>query len=151
MGHDLSKLPNKLDEKTGVCRAVIETPKGRRGKYDYDPKSGLFRLKTLLPDGMSFPLDFGFIPSTLAEDGDPTDVMVLTDEPCPVGTLLDVRLLGVVEAGERTERAVRRAVVDKDGLPRLAQWIERRLQLVEEERDRPLLVVDWHDNGDHGG
>ena len=43
MGHDLSKLPNKLDEKTGVCRAVIETPKGRRGKYDYDPKSGLFR------------------------------------------------------------------------------------------------------------
>ena len=101
MGHDLSKLPNKLDEKTGVCRAVIETPKGRRGKYDYDPKSGLFRLKTLLPDGMSFPLDFGFIPSTLAEDGDPTDVMVLTDEPCPVGTLLDVRLLGVVEAEER--------------------------------------------------
>ena len=56
-----------------------------------------------------------------------------------------------MEPGERTERAVRRAVVDKDGLPRLAQWIERRLQLVEEERDRPLLVVDWHDNGDHGG
>ncbi|MHB8529620.1 MAG: inorganic diphosphatase [Caulobacteraceae bacterium] len=105
---DLTRLPNKLDPKDLTCRAVIETPKGRRGKYDYDPKSRLFKLKTLLPDGMSFPLDFGFIPSTLCDDGDPMDIMVLVDEPSPVGALLEVRLIGAIEASEvedgKTER-----------------------------------------------
>jgi inorganic pyrophosphatase len=100
---DLTQLPHQLDKKTGVCRAIIETPKGRRSKFDYDPQTRLFRLKTVLPEGMSFPLDFGFIPSTLADDGDPTDVMVLMDEPACVGALLDVRLIGVLEA-EETEK-----------------------------------------------
>jgi len=108
MAHNLAKLPHKLDPKSAACRVVIETPKGRRGKLDYDPRSGLFRLKTLLPDGMSFPLDFGFVPSTLCDDGDPLDVMVLADEPNLPGTLLDVRLIGVIEAEEvehgKTER-----------------------------------------------
>jgi inorganic pyrophosphatase len=100
MAHNLTKLPHKLDAKNGSCRAIVETPKGRRGKLDYDEKSGLFRLKTLLPDGMSFPLDFGFVPSTLCDDGDPLDVMVLADEANLPGTLLDVRLIGVIEAEE---------------------------------------------------
>lgn len=105
---DLAKLAHHLDAKTKVCRAVIETPKGRRSKFDYDRKLKAFRLKTLLPEGMSFPLDFGFIPSTLGDDGDPIDVMVLADEPTCVGAVLDVRLIGVIEAEEeekgRTER-----------------------------------------------
>lgn len=100
MIRDPTRLPHRLDEKAGTCRAIVETPKGYRGKYDYDVKSGLFRLKTLLPDGMSFPLDFGFVPSTLADDGDPLDVMILADEPAPVGALVEVRLLGVIEAQE---------------------------------------------------
>ena len=57
-------LPHKLDRATMTCQAVIETPKGARSKYDYDPDTGLFRLAALLPEGMSFPLDFGFFPST---------------------------------------------------------------------------------------
>jgi inorganic pyrophosphatase len=97
---NLAKLDHQLDRKTGVCLAVIETPKGRRSKYDWDEGAKAFRLKTLLPDGMSFPLDFGFIPSTRAEDGDPIDVMVLMDEPAVVGAVLDVRLIGVIEAEE---------------------------------------------------
>jgi inorganic pyrophosphatase len=105
MLRDLTKISHKLDPKDGSCRAIVETPKGRRGKLDYDPKTGTFRLKTLLPDGMSFPLDFGFVPSTLADDGDPLDVMILADEPNASGTLLDVRLIGVIEAEEvRRER-----------------------------------------------
>jgi inorganic pyrophosphatase len=95
---DLTALPHKLDAKTLTCHAVIETPKGRRAKFDYDRKSGLFKLKALLPDGMSFPLDFGFVPSTLCEDGDPLDIMVLVDEPNPQGALVEVRLIGVIEA-----------------------------------------------------
>ena len=108
MKHNLAKLPHRLDERAATCRVVVETPKGRRGKLDYDPKSGLFWLKSLLPDGMSFPLDFGFVPSTLCDDGDPLDVMVLADEPCFPGMFLDVRVIGVIEAEEdehgRTER-----------------------------------------------
>ncbi len=97
-----AKLPHELDRKTMICRAVIETPKGSRSKFDYDEDSGLFRLAGLLPEGMSFPLDFGFFPSTKAEDGDPLDVLVLHDEPIPVGALVSVRLIGVIEA-EQTE------------------------------------------------
>jgi len=52
----------------------------------------------LLPEGLAFPFDFGFIPSTLGDDGDPLDVMVLMDEPAHVGCLLDVRIIGVIEA-----------------------------------------------------
>jgi inorganic pyrophosphatase len=85
-----------------TCRAIIETPKGFRNKFDYDPKSGLFILGGLLPDGMMFPHDFGFIPSTQGEDGDPVDVIVLMDAPAHVGCLIDVRLIGIIEA-EQTE------------------------------------------------
>src|SRR6202171_2610501 len=95
---DLTTLPNQLDPKKGHCRVIIETPKGKRNKFDYDPESDLFKLGGLLPEGMMFPFDFGFIPSTLADDGDPLDVMVLMDEPAHVGCLLDVRIIGVIEA-----------------------------------------------------
>jgi inorganic pyrophosphatase len=108
MTHNLTKLPHELDPDKATCRVVVETPKGRRGKLNYDAESGLFRLKTLLPEGMSFPLDFGFVPATLGGDGDPLDAMVLCDEPNPPGALVDVRLIGVIEAEEiehgQTER-----------------------------------------------
>jgi inorganic pyrophosphatase len=95
---DLSAFPNRWDPKNGECRVIIETPKNRRNKFDYDPESNLFRLGGLLPEGMMFPFDFGFLPSSLGEDGDPLDVMVLMDEPAHVGCLVDVRIVGVLEA-----------------------------------------------------
>ncbi|MEJ5976627.1 inorganic diphosphatase [Novosphingobium sp. PS1R-30] len=95
---NLLDLPHQLDRKALTCRAIIETPKGRQGKFDYDPKSGLFELAGILPTGMSFPLAFGFIPGTLGGDGDPIDVLVLAEEDLPIGCLLPVRLLGVIEA-----------------------------------------------------
>src|ERR1700761_9202863 len=95
---DLTSFPNQLDSKKILCRAIIETPKMRRNKFDYDPESSLFKLGGLLPEGMMFPFDFGFIPSTIGGDGDPLDVMVLMDEPAHVGCLVDVRIIGVIEA-----------------------------------------------------
>ena len=73
---------------------------GRRNKFRYDPDFQLFSLGFLLPEGLIFPYDFGFIPSTLGEDGDPLDVLVMMDEPAHVACLLDVRLIGVIEARE---------------------------------------------------
>src|SRR5271165_2003769 len=94
---DLTALSLQLDDKTGICRAIIETPKGFRNKFDYDTESGLFMLGGLLPEGMMFPFDFGFIPSTLGEDGDPLDILVLMDAPAHVGCLIEVRIIGIIE------------------------------------------------------
>ena len=95
---DLTTLPHQLDAKKGTCRAIIETPKGCRNKFDYDREADLFMLGGLLPEGMMFPFDFGFIPSTLADDGDPLDILVLMDAPAHVGCLIEVRLIGVISA-----------------------------------------------------
>lgn len=100
---DIASLPHELDKKDRTCRVVIETPKGNRNKFDYDPKIEAFTLGGLLPEGLSFPFDFGFVPSTVADDGDPIDVMVLMDEPAHVGCVLTVRLIGVIEA-QQTEK-----------------------------------------------
>src|SRR5271165_2302438 len=95
---DLTALSLQLDDKTGICRAIIETPKGFRNKFDYDTESGLFKLGGLLPEGMMFPFDFGFLPSTPGGDGDPLDILVLMDAPAHVGCLIEVRLVGVIAA-----------------------------------------------------
>src|SRR6202023_2743101 len=99
--NDLTALPNELDPKKGQCRIVIETPKGKRNKFDYDPDSNLFKLGGLLPEGMMFPFDFGFVPSTLGDDGDPLDLLVLMDTPVPPGCLLRCRVIGVIEARQK--------------------------------------------------
>jgi len=74
----------------GKIQVVIETPKGSRNKYAFDEEQRVFSLTKVLPAGMTFPYDFGFIPSTKAEDGDPTDVLVLMDEPAFPGCLLEM-------------------------------------------------------------
>ncbi len=92
--------PSRLksfDSDNGLLRVIIETPKGSRNKYDFDSKERVFHLKTVLPAGMAFPYDFGFVPSTLAEDGDPVDVLVLMDEPAFPGCVLECRVAGVIE------------------------------------------------------
>src|SRR6201992_3976657 len=100
---DLTSLSLQLDDKTGTCRAIIETPKGCRNKFDYDPETGLFKLGGLLPEGMMFPFDFGFTPSTQGEDVDPLDIMVLMDAPAHVGCLIDVRIIGIIDAEQTQE------------------------------------------------
>ena len=87
---------------SGLVRVVVDTPKGSRNKYKYDETLGLYRLSKVLPVGIAFPYDFGFIPSTRAEDGDPLDVLVLGEEALFPGCLVTVRLVGVIQA-EQTE------------------------------------------------
>jgi inorganic pyrophosphatase len=96
----LSCLP-ALDRKENGVTAVIETPKGSANKYNYDDECGAFRLGGVLPEGSTFPYDFGLIPSTLGDDGDPLDVLVFMDNPVPIGCILTVRLIGVIEAKQR--------------------------------------------------
>ena len=88
------------DSEDGVL-VVIETSKGSRNKFGYHEKTGTFRLKHVLPEGSAFPYDFGFVPSTKGGDGDPLDVLVFLDEPAPLGSVVSVRLIGVIEARQR--------------------------------------------------
>lgn len=91
------------DDKSGDLNAIIETPKGFRNKYSYDEELRLFKLKSMMPAGASFPYDFGFLPRTLGEDGDPIDILVLMEEAAFPGCLVHCRLVGVIEA-EQTEK-----------------------------------------------
>ena len=88
---------------------IIETPKGSRNKYAYDVEEHIFELKKVLPAGMAFPYDFGFVPSTRGGDGDPLDVLVLMDEPAFAGCKLSCRVVGLIEGeqsdGKRKERS----------------------------------------------
>src|ERR1700761_984623 len=100
-----------------LLQVIIETPKGSRNKYSFDPNQHVFVLKAALPAGMSFPYDFGFVPQTKAEDGDPLDVLVLMDEPAFPGCALMARLIGVIE-GEQI--APKKAPVRNDRLVAVA-------------------------------
>jgi inorganic pyrophosphatase len=82
-------------------RVVIETPRGSRNKYSYDPECDCMQLSTVLPEGMVFPYDFGFIPGTLGQDGDPLDVLILMDEPVVPGCVVRTRLIGAIEAEQK--------------------------------------------------
>lgn len=95
----LHRLP-AYDEDRGLT-VVIETPKGSRNKYAYDEAVGAFRLKGFLPEGTSFPYDFGFIPSTKGEDGDPIDILLILDSPAFPGCLVTGRLIGAIQAEQR--------------------------------------------------
>jgi inorganic pyrophosphatase len=90
-------------DKEKKVQVVIETPKGSRNKYAWDREQQIFVLKKVLPEGMAFPHDFGFIPSTKGDDGDPIDVLVLMDQPVFTGCLVKARLIGVIE-GKQTEK-----------------------------------------------
>ena len=96
----LTRLPPFDDE--GSVHAIVEATRGSRNKFKYDPDSRIFLLDSVLPAGTTFPFDFGFIPSTRGEDGDPIDVLVLMDEPAVVGAVVPARLVGAIQA-EQTE------------------------------------------------
>jgi inorganic pyrophosphatase len=96
----LTSLP-PLDKETGDLTVIVETPKSSRSKYAYDAECGAYELKFVLPESMAFPVDFGFVPSTLGEDGDPLDVVLLLDHSLAVGTKVRCRLIGAIKAKER--------------------------------------------------
>jgi len=100
---DPSRLKPRDSDNKEMIRVVIETPKRSRNKFAFNPDEHIFELKRVLPAGMTFPYDFGFVPSTKADDGDPIDVLVLMDEPAFPGCMLACRPIGVIE-GEQVEK-----------------------------------------------
>lgn len=106
----MARSPNPLDclplvdEDSGDLTVVVETPKGSRNKYKYDPAQGVMRLGATLGEGLAFPFDFGFFPSTRGEDGDPLDVLLFLDAGVPPGCVATARLIGVLEVEQKQKR-----------------------------------------------
>lgn len=95
-------LLKPVDKSDGLIQVIIETPKGSRNKFAFDAEQNIFTVKKVLPAGMTFPYDFGFLPRTLAPDGDPIDVLLLMDEPAFPGIAVRARLIGIIE-GEQVD------------------------------------------------
>jgi len=154
----LDRLP-LLDRKSGFHRVVIEAARGSRHKHKFSPELGVLVLHKVLPLGSAFPLDFGFFPSTRAEDGDPLDVLVIADEPLVPGMVATVRILGVIEAKQsdegktiRNDRLVAAVATEKnpprlaaiDGIPAWARAeIDRFFVNYNAAEGRKFEVLGW--------
>jgi inorganic pyrophosphatase len=97
--YDIDPGPNCPE----LVRAIVEIPKNSGNKYEYDGALGVFRLDRALYSPMHYPGDYGFIPGTLAEDGDPLDVLVLVEEPSFAGCMIEVRPVGILNMVDNAE------------------------------------------------
>ena len=143
---DPSTFPCFMEDGKSI-NVVIETPKGSRNKFAFDETRKIFQLKKVLPVGMAFPYDFGFAPSTKAEDGDPTDVLVLMDEPAFPGCLLHCRVIGIIEGKEgRKKDKVRndRIVAVEQGNHSFAEVDHIRDLGKKFMRELEQFFVDYH-------
>jgi len=88
----------------GDVHVVVETPRGSRAKFAYDPKLESFALRKSLLTGLSYPHDWGFVPSTKADDGDPLDIMVIHDATTFPGLVVDCRVIGILQIQQKSKK-----------------------------------------------
>ena len=145
------------DSPTGLLHVVVDTPKGSPIKFKFDLEKGCYTISHVLPPGTVFPFDFGSVPSTSADDGDPLDVLILLEEPSFPGCLVPVRLIGVLEAEQTQEgkkdrndrligvaaesRAYKELTELKDVPKHLLKEIEHFFVSYNEERGRRFKVL----------
>ena len=110
--------PPRLDllpayDSRGRLNVVVESPRGSSSKYKFDAELGTMVFSRRLPAGTAYPHDFGFVPSTYAEDGDPLDVMVLWDGVTHPGIVIPCRVLGVLRVEQTNKTLGRRERNDR--------------------------------------
>lgn len=136
--------------------AVIEVPLGSSNKYEYDAEHGVFRLDRVLYSPMHYPGDYGFVPSTYAEDGDPLDILVLMNRPTFPGVVVQARPLGFLEMSDEKGRDQKILAVPVDD-PRYdanrhldsvsrhrLREIEHFFRIYKELEGKTTIVEDWH-------
>ena len=155
---DLLRLPTRNGD--GDVHVVVETPRGSAAKLEFDPKMQVFTLSKALILGLTYPYDWGFIPSTRGEDGDPIDALVLHDTATAPGLVLKCKLIGVLEVlqsekgkkGIRNDRLIavprdsHREQADKDAraLPKqVRKEIEKFFVTTDELEDKQLQFLGW--------
>jgi inorganic pyrophosphatase len=124
---------------------VVETPKGSAQKYDYDPESHFFKLRKILPTGMVFPFDFGFIPDTKGEDGDPLDVIMISEFASFPGCMVTCRIIGGFKA-EQSEKEGKKKMIRNDRylvVPKCSQIFEKLKSLNDLPREIIKQLEDF--------
>lgn len=138
-------LPTR--DTNGALRAVVETPKGSQVKIALDAKTKVFVLERRLVLGIAYPYDWGFIPSTLAPDGDPLDVMIVHEEPTYPGVVIPCVEIGVVRVsqskGERNDRIIASPIEEPHDLDkRMRKEIETFFESAVLHRKK-IVIEGW--------
>src|SRR5579883_3063228 len=128
---NLLKLPSRGD---GGVHVVVETPRGSHDKLKLDPELKAIVVSRPLTAGLVYPHDWGFVPSTLAEDGDPIDAMVVSDHAHPPGVVIPSRAIGVVLVTQKAEQGKGRERNDR------LIFVPTRMALYEDARQIPKHV-----------
>jgi inorganic pyrophosphatase len=155
---NLVKLPTWADKHRVL--AVVETPRGSRAKLEFDPKLGVFTLAKPLLAGLTYPYDWGFIPSTKAQDGDPLDVLIIHDAATYPGLVLKCKPIGVLEVLQTTKGKAERndrvfAVPDRSPFegdlhdirrlpPRAIEELEKFFAATDALETKKLEFQGWH-------
>lgn len=134
---------------------IVEIPKNSRNKYEYDKELGIFRLDRFLYSPMHYPGDYGFIPGTLGEDGDPLDVLTVVEEPSFSGCMIEVRPVGLLRMIDRSQRDQKVLAVPQrnplyDGIntakqlfPHLRREIEHFFTIYKELEHKKTRILGW--------
>ncbi len=119
-----------------LVNAVVEVPVGSRNKYEYDPDLGVVVRDRVLPGAVRYPTDYGFIPSTVAEDGDPLDILVAAYDPAFPGCMVRARPIGELDMSDSSGRD-RTILAVPDDDPRFAD-----IKNLDDLPDQNLIEVE---------
>jgi len=154
----LDRLPPR--DADGQLRLVVETPRGARLKMAFDPVAQAISVDRALPEGLVYPYDWGFVPGTLADDGDPLDGMLIGTQTLSPGVLVPVRPLGVLRLKQRdhgAKQSVRNdrvifAPIYDDPYPQLNEApvglrteLEHFFEAIARDEKRELFLEGWLD------
>ncbi|MBI4895062.1 MAG: inorganic diphosphatase [Candidatus Aenigmarchaeota archaeon] len=149
--HDV-ELGEKAPE---VINVIIEIPKGSQNKYELDKETGLIKLDRVLYSPVFYPTEYGLIPRTLSDDGDPLDALVLVSNPTVPGVLLEavpIGMLNMIDSGEKDEKILCVAKGDprfshikdlSDVSPHLLKEISHFFSVMKQLQNKKVEVKDW--------
>ncbi|MBA4495637.1 inorganic diphosphatase [Paenactinomyces guangxiensis] len=140
-----------------IVDAFIEIPTGSQNKYEYDKENGAFRLDRVLYSPMHYPTEYGYLEGTLAEDGDPLDILVLTTFPTFPGCVISSRVIGVLLMSDdkgKDEKLLAVPVDDPrfnevksldDVAPHILKEIEHFFQVYKDLENKETRIEGWKD------
>jgi inorganic pyrophosphatase len=107
--HPWHEVEHDFDKKNALVKGIVEISQGSKAKYEVDKKSGLLKLDRVVFAAFHYPINYGFIPQTLGEDGDPLDILVLSQIPIQPLCLVKTKVIGYMEMldnGEKDEKII---------------------------------------------
>jgi inorganic pyrophosphatase len=151
---ELYNIPHHVDTPK-IVHGVVEIPKGKSTKYEYDPVFDQFTLDRCLPSSMCYPCSYGFIPKTMTDDGDALDILIYNDAPISRGTIVTCRTIGVLDmtdSGAKDWKIIGTPIHhqrDYRSLADLDQMVLRVLQnfflTYKSLENKIVCVEDWHE------